>query len=164
MDATDRALWSFVRGDTTARSFEEWVYAAPDLEENCGKDLHLDLLSCDYSDPIAVQALQRTLETRLELRSPCRCAKWRDHDRIPMNLDNLPDDVLAEFDVLKRRTPWLDLARCRTCGDHWYIAVDTVDDEFLVLRLSQEAVTAILEHDDWPDNYDGLDHVWPDTK
>ena len=74
----------------------------------------------------------------------------------------IPDRVFAEFTILKKRTPWLDLVRCKHCDRHWYIATDTVDDDFHVLLLSQEQVDAILEKGIWPTTFDGWDHVWPD--
>ena len=92
----------------------------------------------------------------------CLCSTWKETQCIPMLGEIIPEKVFAEFAILKKRTPWLDLIRCKHCGRNWYIATDTVDDNFHAILLHQDAVQAILTKDIWPTNFDGCDHVWPD--
>jgi len=66
--------------------------------------------------------------------------------------------------TLRRRTPWLDLRRCPHCGSHWYLATDTMYDDYHLRRLTDEQVARILQHDEWPDWFDDLEPVWPNRE
>jgi hypothetical protein len=68
------------------------------------------------------------------------------------------------FDLLKQRNPWLSLARCKECGQAWYVATDTVDDDYRMLRLTDEQAQDILQNDKWPIVFDDYENVWPDKK
>ena len=63
------------------------------------------------------------------------------------------------YETIRERTPWLDLARCRTCQRYWYVATDTVDDDIYMQLLSAEAAELVLTEDRWPPVFDGLTHV-----
>lgn len=78
-----------------------------------------------------------------------------------INLGAETADLLRTgFDVLLDRNPWLRLARCKRCGQHWYAAVDTVDDYYF-RRLTATEVAGIAERGDWPADYDDFVNVWP---
>jgi hypothetical protein len=108
--------------------------------------------------------MQIVLHKMNDMTKQCRCSGWKGDDIVPMVDDDFPDAVFAEFDVLKKRTPWLELARCKTCGNHWYIGTDTVDDAFYVIRLTEEQVRSILDRDQWPVKFDGMHALWPDDE
>jgi hypothetical protein len=61
------------------------------------------------------------------------------------------------------RNQWLDLVRCLHCEQHWYVAVDTVDDDYYFRRLSMREVEAIRKDDVWPTDFDDFVNVWPNT-
>ena len=67
------------------------------------------------------------------------------------------------FKYLKARNPWLDLVVCRRCGQHWYLATDTVDDERVFMKLSDREVGDILTSDKWPTMFDTVANVWPES-
>ena len=95
-----------------------------------------------------------------ETRPVCHCAAWK--DRVRINLGAETAGLLeADFDVLRDRNPWLHLARCKGCGQHWYAAVDTVDDEYYFRRLSAPELAGVVERGEWPADYDGFVNVWP---
>jgi hypothetical protein len=63
--------------------------------------------------------------------------------------------------VLRERTPWIEAVRCRACGQAWYLAVDTCDDDYYLHRLNEDELAAALQRDEWPPTFDGLKAVWP---
>ncbi len=93
----------------------------------------------------------------------CDCITWKDDEQIPLGFET-PPGVFSHFKVLKQRTPWLALVQCPSCGSYWYVATDTVEDSYYLLRLAAEDVRRILEYDDWPDRFDGLKYVWRDRE
>ena len=58
-------LWRFVRGGTPTEVFETWVYGQAGLERALAAAVHLDLISTDYSDPLAVADLKARLAADL---------------------------------------------------------------------------------------------------
>jgi hypothetical protein len=70
--------------------------------------------------------------------------------------------VELRFEGLQDRNPWLRLVRCRECGQQWYLAIDTVDDDHYFLRLNGDQIRAIVDHGQWPTDYDEFVNVWPD--
>src|SRR5829696_5089166 len=91
--------------------------------------------------------------------SDCICQGWG--QRVRINLGAETADLLDAFDVLRERSPWLRLARCRGCGRPWYVAVDTVDDDYYFRGLSPEELEAVTERDVWPADFDEFVNVWP---
>lgn len=65
------------------------------------------------------------------------------------------------FEVVRARNPWLRLARCCGCGRPWYVAVDTVDDDYYFRALSAADLTALGERNAWPPDFDDFVNVWP---
>ena len=91
---------------------------------------------------------------------PCECSECG--DRVRINLGYETADLLrTDYDILRTRNPWLSLALCRGCGTHWYVAVDTVDDDYYFRRLSVAELAAILDRDQWPPDFDDFANVWP---
>jgi hypothetical protein len=90
----------------------------------------------------------------------CNCANWG--DRVRISLGHETADLLhSAYDIVRARNAWLDAARCRTCGAHWYVAVDTIDDDYYFRRLSPGEMAGIIENDYWPDDFDNFVNVWP---
>jgi hypothetical protein len=50
---------------------------------------------------------------------------------------------------------------CRRCHQPWYVAIDTVDDDYYFRRLSAVEVAGILDRGHWPADYDQFVNVWP---
>ena len=90
----------------------------------------------------------------------CVCVTWMDHKVVPLGSETATflDD---EFERILSRTPWLDLVRCRVCGQAWYAATDTVEDDYYFRRLTASEVTAITDRGEWPADYDAFPSVWP---
>ena len=93
------------------------------------------------------------------MTSACLCSDWGERVRIPLGAATA--DLLEAFDDVRERNPWLRLARCRGCGRPWYVAVDTVDDDYYFRRLSTPEADAAAERDEWPTDFDGFVNVWP---
>ena len=94
-------------------------------------------------------------------RGACLCVAWDDRQRESFDRD-LAERVEAELLPERTRNPWLELRRCRICGQHWYAATDTVDDDWYFLRLTTSQVEAITERAVWPVDFDEFANVWPD--
>ena len=94
---------------------------------------------------------------------PCQCSEWG--DRVRINLGSETADLLrTSYESVRSRNPWLRLERCLSCGQLWYVAVDTVDDDIYFRRLSAAELAAILERDQWPPDFDDFVNVWPMEK
>jgi hypothetical protein len=90
----------------------------------------------------------------------CICSDWP--DRTIINLGSETATLLDDhFDRLRDRSPWIYLVKCRGCQQHWYAAVDTVDDDYYFRRLSSAEVDCIVERNEWPADFDNVVNVWP---
>jgi hypothetical protein len=96
----------------------------------------------------------------MTLDSKCVCALWADHQRIGLGYETA-DLLESNFAVERQRNEWLRLVRCAGCGQAWYVAIDTVDDDYHFLRLSTEQLSSINERDVWPPDFDNFVNVWP---
>jgi hypothetical protein len=164
VDKSEEIIWSLVRGDLNAGDFERWVYASEQLEEFLGTETYLEVLSAGYRNEYDILDLKRILRKWLEAntRRNCDCITWKDDQIIPLGYETRPDLFLLNFAVLKERNPWLELVRCQECGQGWYVATDTRDDEYSLLRLTEGQIDEIVLHDKWPTVFDDLKNVWPD--
>jgi hypothetical protein len=99
-------------------------------------------------------------ESRLYRVEGCVCAEVKDGQRYVLGFDVLGGG-LAElgYETLRERTPWLDLVRCTRCGQHWYVATDTVDDDVYMRRVTLAEAMDIVENAKWPTHFDSMKHV-----
>src|SRR5262249_9082600 len=127
-----------------------------------GPDDFLAIVSADYRDKSARGAridLARDIVTR---RFPRRCVCLPTPDVDGQNLmAQIP--LETHLDIIAERTPWIRFGRCRDCGTHWLLGIDTVDDAVLVHRLSTGAVEDIFTHDRWPTVFDNRESLWHKT-
>lgn len=145
------------------------------IDEKMARDLATILFTKAAKDP---ETLHRVLEKyyESEKRRAARraaairfweqelwnnaCSTWADRIQIP--LGPTPQEwYQPRFEVLKSRTNWLDLVRCRECGSYWYVAFDTVDDDWYLQRLTEAEACAILDADVWPSTFDAFNRFWP---
>ncbi len=145
----------WVRRELDDAAFEEWLYTDPDAEKELGTGVWLELTSMNFRDPYATYAASERLASKAAVT--CICPLLRDRQYIPIT------GLLGMhswLDTICSRTPWLDLKRCKSCGQHWYVATDTVDDGWYLQRLtSSEADLAVRSN--WPDTFDAFPYVWP---
>lgn len=155
-------LLRFLRDDIPLSDFEQWVYSTEDLKSLLNSDLYLHLLEANYQDKLQVYELRQRLSTWLHNKFPqtCDCLWWKDDQVIPLGFETRTDIFMEKFTRLKRQTPWIDLVRCKSCGQSWYLAIDTIDDDYHFQRLAADDVEKI-EKGYWPTFFDNLDAVWP---
>lgn len=155
-------LWRFAYDNIDPADFEKWAYAAEDLPTWLNSDLYLRLLETNYQDHLQVHELKATLQAWLNSSYPrtCDCLVWKDFQVVPLGYETPMDLFLAKFELLKEQTPWIYLARCKSCTQSWYLAVDTQEDNYYLQRLTSNDVKRI-ERGFWPSTFDGLDAVWP---
>ena len=163
MGIVEQTMWSFLRGDTSAENFEKFVYTNESIEGVVGKRKYLELLSAGYRDEKDIIELKQTLKIWLEANCvrTCACITWSQKQTLPLGFDTV--DLMNAFEDLKKRNPWLELVRCRICGQAWYLATDTVEDDYHLLRLTDGQVNEIISLDKWPTLFDDFQNVWPDT-
>ena len=90
------------------------------------------------------------------------CLEWADRQKVGLGWFTAPKEWFGpRFEVLRRRSPWLDCIKCRTCGTLWYVAVDTRDDDYYFLRLTEAEAAQIFNDDVWPVLFDVYDRFWP---
>jgi len=155
-------LAAFARGSVSPEQFEPWLYQAKGLELILGADLHLTAISTDFRSSAAVNSLRASTAAWFEgaYASICPCSTWPDSYQCGLGYDT-SDLVPERFNTVRQRNPWLELVRCNGCGQHWYLATDTVDDDFYFRRLSDQQVSDILEANQWPTEFDDVKNVWP---
>jgi hypothetical protein len=156
-------LWKFIRGDFETGEFEQWVYASDELKAWFGNDLYLWCLGVAYHDPHRVWEFRQQLQTVVDGMAPrgCRCITWRNNQKIQLGPGEEWLTIRDQFKTLRRRTPWLSLLQCPTCEEFWYTALDTDGDDYFLHRLDEAGMTAILEEDRWPEDFDRLPIFWP---
>jgi hypothetical protein len=99
-------------------------------------------------------------ESGLYRAQGCACNDLKDREKFVLGWDVLGGGLEElGYETLRTRTPWLDLARCTRCGQHWYVATDTVEDDVYMQRLTRAEVRDILERSVWPKHFDSLPHV-----
>lgn len=153
-------LWAFVRRDLRPRPFREWLRQAAALEDLLGAAIYLDLRALNFDDPHAVAEQRTQLRDHLLQYHPpqCDCPLIGSRERLPIGTVS---SELGGFAVLRRRTPWLELLRCRTCGTLWHLATDTFGDDFHFLRLDEDSAAAIIAANQWPADFDDRPVFWP---
>ncbi len=115
MNSMEEKIWRFIRGDDSEAEFQEWLWAEfrdPSLALLLGEELLQEALAADYEDPIAVIDVAEHLRARIDDVNPCtcRCAGWRDQERIGIGYDPdigevvSVDEFTGRFDTLKERT------------------------------------------------------------
>ena len=145
----------WVRRELDDAAFEEWLYTNPDARKSLGPGMWLELTSMDFRDPYATYAASVRLAGKATMT--CICPVLRDRQYIPIT-GLLRMDVW--LDTICSRTPWLDLKRCKGCGQHWYVATDTVDDGWYLQRLT-DSEADLAKRSSWPDTFDAFPYVWP---
>jgi hypothetical protein len=75
-DSSTSRFLRFCAGDDGPRTFEDWVYAAPDLEAEIGPGPHLDLIAADYRGR-DVSSARDLCGRLLEERHPGLLARYR---------------------------------------------------------------------------------------
>ena len=150
-------LWKFVRADMPTDQFEPWLYRQDDLEQTVGKNLYLDLISTNYTNPKEVFYVREKLKSFLRPSLKCECPTLADFVVVPMGMDGLDKRFFATVDKLidyGRDRWWLYCAHCHACGQHWMIAQEEriYDDHFL-RRLTREEVKNIIDRDEWPTEF-----------
>ena len=165
-------IWRFIRSEESPQDFEQWLYENhedPVIVVLLGEKLLLKAIETNFADRDQVWQCRAALRSALEKTFPgkCSCLIWRDNERLPLGFSieaqrtESFEEFKSRFHIIKNRTPWLFAGRCRECGQGWYVAVDTVDDDYHLMRLSPSKATDItVGH--WPAIFDKLDHVWPD--
>ena len=154
------AIWRFVRGDTDAASFEQWLYAHSELEDTLGNALYLELISADYRNVEAIRHARDILEGIARKRSilACECVTLPDTAIIGM-AD--PGQALTHFQELRRRGEpfwWLGVSMCTACNTPWLVAQEErQNDVFLLRRLSSGELARIVDDGQWPTDFDAYE-------
>ncbi len=106
-------------------------------------------------------ALGFTSPSGQEVSAGLRLLELEGQEQVVMNAEELYPDVFERrFWILKDQTPSISLARCRACGQAWYLGVDLNDDVYHLSRLNEGQVREI-ENNNWPRTFDGIDALWP---
>jgi hypothetical protein len=166
MPERQQILWRFVYDNMGVADFEKWVYATKELEAAFDSNLYFRLLETNYHDQLQIHELKKSLEDWLNTFYPlvCDCLAWKDYQVIPIvGEDKAPQIFLTKFKELKKRTPWIALVTCVSCGQLWYLAIDTTNDDYYLQRLSASDVEKI-EKDSWPTVFDNLEPAWLDDE
>jgi hypothetical protein len=158
-------LWRWVRGEIPHDEFGYWLYDNADsIKSALPKDNAAKLIGLDFWPAPVTGSDAERMQARLarELPRRCACPLMLDRQRLPLGFEFLPERFQEVFKELAERTPWLTLSRCRRCGQNWYVACDTVDDDWYFQRLDVAAAERALASKQWPDTFDGWVNVWPE--
>ena len=158
-------LWAFARGDISPLEFERVLNSSPSMKTHAGLDLYVDLLATDFSNDRAVTDRRYELRKHLDQQKRgCECITIKDDFDLLWStpLEEIPE--LATLEIIRSRTPWIELQTCKVCGQHWLIATDTVDDRIHFHRVSADEARDIVERGQWPSTFDSLENVWPDEE
>ena len=174
MNPIEQKIWRFIRGDESEQEFEQWLYGQfqnPLLTELLGETLLQDSLATDFLDPHQVHRVREQLRTQLSQMgfTTCRCITWRDLQTKPIGFDHETDqvesvdDFTSRFTTVQKRTPWIFLIQCQQCSQYWHLAIDTIDDNYHLQRVSITEAEQVLSGI-WPITFDSLGAVWPSSE
>ena len=92
----------------------------------------------------------------------CDCVTYRDYqDILPKNREIYTNFKTHRYEVIRKRTPWLELVRCPRCDSYWYRAFNSEKHVYHMVRLSEDDVSNIQFNDRWPSLFDNRDVFWP---
>lgn len=154
-------LWQFVRGDTPAPEFEQWVYGTENLETLLGPEFCLDLISVDFESSKSLNMAKQRLREFLEQQHPdpsCHCIRLSNLAVVDMGNHKGVFGTLEEFS--KRGDPfwWLYACQCSQCGADWLIASEErQNDIFCLHRLAPSESKKIRDQDSWPTVFDSYE-------
>ena len=166
MTEIETTIWKFVREDLAPATFEQWVYAHPELEEFFGEEFYLGLISSGFVQERHLYELRESLRDWMEANTApiCDCVTWRTHQvlaAIIVGFMSGQQYLSEKFETLKRQDGERSLIACCACKQHWYLGIDEVYVDHHLLRLSDGQVDNILQNNEWPENFDTL-NVYPD--
>lgn len=153
-------IWRFVRGDTEAREFEQWLYARTDeLENRLGGQNALAVLSADYGVSAAVADVRKILRAFAEQASsslPCRCVTLANVAVVEMGSPG--DQVLETIEERRSRGEpwwWLWCGECSRCSQWWLVGQEErQNDVFCLRRLDADETNDLIQNNVWPSDFD----------
>jgi hypothetical protein len=94
----------------------------------------------------------------------CECSVWKDMQQVSIGFSTAPAEWFhVIFEVVRRRTPWIELVHCCNCGQAWHVAIDTSDEYYYFFRLDTEQSRQARDGN-WPAVFDGWGRVFPDDE
>jgi hypothetical protein len=162
MNEIEKAMWKYVRGDSSTGSFKEWIHSYESLlQENLDKGLFHDLANSTFSKKREIDRLKTRMTLWLDsLPGPkCKCRAWRSHQRISIQFDTA--DILEDDFIRLASTELhsLEVAQCKVCGQNWYVRTDDDIENFYFERISKLDSEKIIQFDSWPTHYKDIDKL-----
>ena len=155
-------FWKYQHSLWDHAGFASWVARHPELRSQIGDSVYDRLVNMPPVNSQANHELRDHLASWAVSSAAvgCPCSTWGDQETLTLGYEtaNLREHWFRD---LKARTPWLDLVECVRCGQRWYAAYDTVDDQLHFLRVTKDQAEAIVARDEWPSVFDSMENVWP---
>lgn len=155
-DAHTERLWRFVRGDTPAAEFEQWICTTPELEAELGPSLYMKAISASYRNPGEVDAVRAEIESFLVTCRPsaCACLEMRNLDVVAMGRHERKLRTLVEMKRHGMPLWWLSLERCSACRQWWLEAAEErQNDVYCLRRVSDEDAERVMAGGAWPTDF-----------
>lgn len=160
-------FWPFIRCEMLVQEFEKKYYELYEyLEYIIPDDLYLNLLEFDYihSNNDQIFGLKKRIALWLDELSAlkCRCCSWGNRQVLAMphysdpytDVEYCSMDIIDAFKIIRKRTSWLEAAKCNVCHTYWYIATDIDEAGFILQRLNESDIKSIMDCDKWPVCFD----------
>jgi hypothetical protein len=164
----DRFFWQAAVAPSGTEA--ETILAATDLHAIAGDDLYAALVTW-AADPHATLDMRATYDALFPRSCFCRRHSPMDCDdpdfsgrNIHRLLYYIDKCVANSSDILFRRTPDIDLLRCRECGDIWLRGMDLDWLRSHYLLLEPGDLEAIRSEGRWPDGLDRFEDNWIATE
>jgi len=148
--------WYFIRGDTSEKEFEKWVYETSALEECFSAEFYMMLISTNYSASGPVFVLKEKLKEAINglVKPSCYCHTLPNIVSIDMGEHNHIFKSLEERARYGDPLWWLRLEQCGVCEDYWMIgSEERINDIFIMKRLPISTSKEIINHNLWPDDF-----------
>lgn len=143
-----RAL-DFIRDDISPDKYQLWLHENSEKLLSLGIPLIKDLLCKYFSQQDEVEEIKVEIKNYFLLNANlCKDYFWKKNEKVLMVGDNY--NILENFKLLAIKTPWLQLLECENCKQLWFVAIDTVDDDFYFQCCKENEKSAILENEIWP--------------
>jgi hypothetical protein len=161
----DRFFWQAAE-TPSGMDAAEAILTATDLHVIAGDDLYAELVSW-AADPMAKIDARAIYDTLFPRHCFCRKHSTMDYNELAFSGRNVyrrlyyVDECIEQHtECLFRRTPDIDLLRCRECGDVWLRGMDQDWLRRHYLLLEPGDIESIQTNGHWPAGLDHLEDTW----
>lgn len=127
----------------------EWLFDAHGVEDALGGPFYSHVVGMDFRDPVEMKVFREKLLDWVNAQTPAACLCYLLEDSRYIGWPQI-EPYLAKMERLARKSPLVELWRCRLCEESWFVSVYNSDGDYEIQHASPNDVSEALERDFWP--------------